>query len=91
MSDEKYARSIALLCPTCGRDQFVFDDETSSNEHRIVTCNNCGKTMTQADLIEANHEQIDSEKEAMTSEVIADFKKSLSKSIGSNKHLRIKL
>ena len=30
MSDDKYNRSINLLCPTCGSDQFEYDDDDMS-------------------------------------------------------------
>ena len=45
MSDDKYNRSINLLCPTCGSDQFEYDDDDMS----LVKCASCEREMTKDD------------------------------------------
>ena len=72
MDAEKYNRSISLLCPTCGNDQFQYDDE---NELVPVICQRCKAEISRDDLIEANAENIEINK----SEIIRELKKDVQK------------
>lgn len=68
MLDDKYGRSVSLLCPTCGSDQFKYDDEGSPE----VTCASCGLQTTKDDLIRSNSENIDLHVNEMTDEILKD-------------------
>ena len=72
MGAEKYNRSISLLCPTCGHDQFQYDDE---DELIPVTCQQCEIEMSRDDLIEANAENIEINKNEVIGEVTNDIQK----------------
>ncbi|MGB4441675.1 MAG: hypothetical protein WBJ62_05565 [Coriobacteriia bacterium] len=91
MDDEKYKRSVKLLCPTCGEDQFSFEDES---DVAPVTCVNCGRQMSRDDLIRENSELVEHNVAEMTQEVVADFSKALNKSLRAafkgNKNIRFK-
>lgn len=49
-------RHLTLLCPTCGSDQLIFDDE---DESALVTCATCGRQTTRDELIGDNSESIE--------------------------------
>lgn len=72
MDAEKYNRSISLLCPTCGNDQFQYDDE---NELAPVTCQQCKTEVSREDLIEANAENIEINKDEIIGELQKDVQK----------------
>ena len=48
MIDDKYNRSISLLCTTCGGEQFEFDGEESTT----FKCGACGLEIEKEALIE---------------------------------------
>ena len=91
MDDEKYRRSVKLLCPTCGEDQFSFEHEGA---FAPVGCANCGRQMTRDDLIRENSEVIEHSVAEMGQEVAADLSKELNKSLRAafrgNKNIRFK-
>lgn len=72
MDAEKYNRSISLLCPTCGNDQFKYDDE---NELLSVICQQCKTEISRDDLIEANAENIEINKDEIIRELEKDVQK----------------
>lgn len=80
----KYDRAVTLMCPTCGDTQFEHDEH---DENVAVTCVSCGLKITRTDLIEANSENISGQVEQIKSEVVADMKAQLQKSL---KGFRIK-
>lgn len=91
MDDGKYDRQVKLLCPTCGSDQFSFDDE---DEDGPVKCANCGREMSRDDLIRENTENIEAHVAEIGEEVTADIAKELNKSLRDafkgSKHIRFK-
>ncbi|PWE17749.1 hypothetical protein DDZ18_08835 [Marinicauda salina] len=66
MNDEKYSRRVNMICPTCGGDQFAYDEAGE-----IATCAGCEREITRDALIAENSEAIEAEKAAM----LADIKK----------------
>lgn len=74
----KYDRAVTLICPTCGDTQFESDEH---DENAAVTCVSCGLQITHTDLIEANGENISGQVEQIKSEVVADIKAQLQKSL----------
>ncbi len=91
MDEEKYERHLSLLCPTCGSDQFIFDDE---DESAPVTCTTCGRKTTRDELISDNSENIELHNADMGREVMADAAKELNKTLRhafrGNKNVRFK-
>jgi len=71
MSDDKHNRSISLLCPTCGSDQFEYDEADMS----VVKCASCEREMTKDDLIEENSENIQINVEEVKKEIKTDIEK----------------
>ncbi|MUK26588.1 ECs_2282 family putative zinc-binding protein [Aliivibrio fischeri] len=70
MSNSKYDRSIALMCPTCGNRELPVDE----NEEMIV-CGGCNREFTEDELIHENSEVIEAEIEEITEEILDDFNK----------------
>ncbi|MHB1416290.1 MAG: ECs_2282 family putative zinc-binding protein [Chloroflexota bacterium] len=91
MDEDKYGRSVTLLCSTCGSDQFAFDDESDS---AAVTCANCGRQTTRDELIRENSENIELHVADIGEEATADSAKKLNKSLRDafkgNKNIRFK-
>ena len=93
MDSEKYNRSIALFCPTCGGTIFEFEhgvDETIE----IATCAKCGRELPKDELIRENEENISEHVEEIGKEVVKDIaedlKKSLKNAFRDSKHIKIK-
>ncbi len=93
MGDDKYGRSVTLLCPTCGGSQFAYD-EGSDEIMGIVKCASCDREMTKDDLIQENREIISENAKEIGHEVVRDLaherKKSLKKSFQGSKNIKIK-
>lgn len=91
MDGGRYDREVSMLCPTCGSDQFSYDDEADEAD---VTCANCGKTMTREELIRENSENIDLQLvdtgEQITRDVAKELNQSLKKAFRGNKNIRFK-
>jgi len=90
---EKYNRSVSMLCPTCGLDQFA-TREGSVDDALLVTCTSCGLEITKDDLVRANSENIDEQlnevKEQLARDVEQELKKSLGDAFKGNKYIKIK-
>lgn len=85
---EKYNRSVTMLCPTCGESQFEYDQETLADDSPIK-CKRCEATMTKAQLMEANRENISVHVDEMGKELVEDLRKDLKRILGGNKFLKI--
>lgn len=48
-------RQISMLCPTCGGKDFIFDEH---DENGPVTCSQCERQLTRAELVAENSELI---------------------------------
>jgi transcription elongation factor Elf1 len=77
---EKYARSVGLLCPTCGSDQFSHSGEVS-DDYSIVTCTGCGRQMTREELVRENSENVDGHLANMAMEITGDLQQEINKSL----------
>lgn len=90
---DKYNRSVSLLCPTCGGNQFSHDDADASTG-ALVKCETCGLEISKDDLIRANSESVDEHVKEIGQEVVKDIEKelhdSLKKAFGGSKNFRIK-
>lgn len=86
MNDDKYSRSVHLLCPTCGADQFEHDDE----EDGTVKCTSCEREMTRDELVRENEENIQVNVDEVKSEVKKDLEKSIKDIFKKSKHFTIK-
>ena len=90
MNGDEYTRRVTLVCPTCGGDQFSFEDDGESP----VTCANCGRQMSRDDLMMANRETIDAQVDDIGAQVTKDaaeqLRKALRDAARGNKNLRFK-
>lgn len=75
MDADKYNRSVSLLCPTCGGDQFEF--EGSDETVQAAKCASCGREFTKDELIEENSENISVNVEEMGKEITKYFAKEM--------------
>lgn len=88
MDADKYNRTVSLLCPTCGHDQFSHEGESSSNQ--VVTCARCGLQLTREELIERNQENIHLNVKDIEKQVVGDLKAELTKAFRGSKFLKVK-
>lgn len=65
---EKYSRNVALLCPTCGGDQFEHQDGAET-----LTCAKCERKFTKDELIHENSEKISIQTKEVGNEVAKDI------------------
>ena len=77
-----YKRTITLLCPLCGNDQFESLDveegeELDAPDTIRFKCSDCKSIFTKAELIENNNESIESSIDEVKEEVIKDLEKKL--------------
>ena len=93
MDVEKYNRSVALICPTCGYTQFG-SSEPMNSETELVTCASCGRELTRDELILENTENIDEHVKEMgkevTEELGRELKKQLAAALKGNKFIKVK-
>lgn len=78
------SRSVSLLCPVCGNDQFSavdndFEDLSDAPDETRVKCSDCGAIRTKAELIEENQEIINANIEDIKKEAISEIEKELKK------------
>ena len=73
MDDAKYNRSVTLLCPTCGSDQFSKVGGVDGTIE-LTKCASCGREMTKDDLISENSENISGQMDEMKKEVVDDIR-----------------
>jgi len=86
MSNKDYGRSVNLLCPTCGGDQFEYDGE----EAAFFTCTSCQREIAKDDLIDENSENIHVNASEVIEEVKKDFEKQIRDMFKYNKFIKIK-
>ena len=88
-----YVRNVALICPTCGGDQFSFVS-SGDGARDLQSCSGCGREITRAELIRENSENIDEHMKEVASEVKADaanmLKKQLAVAFKGSKFIKIK-
>lgn len=89
MDADKYARSVKMLCPTCGNTDFEHGSENSP-----LRCVGCDRVFEREELIRENGEIIEAELDEMKAEVMRDAKKELHDTLrkafkGSN-HIKFK-
>ena len=70
-------RQVALLCPTCGNDQFEYsdDEEDESDDSSIIRCSDCGFECTKTEIIEMNQELINNNIEEVQEELMKELMK----------------
>ena len=72
-----YSRSLQMLCPTCGCNQF---EQQGCNDQLV--CADCGLTITRGDLQASNGERINAALKAQKREVFRDMQKDWKKMLG---------
>lgn len=88
MDVDKYNRTVSLLCPTCGHDQFPHNIESSSNQ--LVTCARCGLQLTREELIERNQENIHFNVKEIEKQFVGDLKTELIKAFCGSKFIKVR-
>lgn len=83
----KYDRTISMLCPTCGGNQFDYGDTEESPE---VTCSSCGLTLEREELIRRNEAHISDHVEAVKIDVLKDVQAQFRQAFKGNKNFRLK-
>jgi uncharacterized Zn finger protein (UPF0148 family) len=88
---EKYSRSIAMQCPTCGNTDFKYDSEDNSGP---IECNSCNRVMTREELMTENGAHIEAHLEELKKDVVKDVRDDLSatlrKAFSGSKYIKIK-
>lgn len=75
-------RNVALLCPTCGNDQFSKENAYDDTDDRaIFKCSDCNSTYTRSELLELNQELINSNIEEIQEEAVEEFGKEFNKAL----------
>ena len=72
---------VALTCPTYGCTE-LYETPAAGQDFTddwIITCANCGRTLTRAELIEANGESIDMTVSDMGDDIVDALAKDLEK------------
>lgn len=89
MDADKYARSVKMLCPTCGNTNFEHDSENSP-----LRCVGCDRVFEREELSRENGEIIEAELDEMKADVVRDarreFQDTLRKAFKSSKHIKFK-
>lgn len=75
MDAGKYNRSVGLICPTCGGDQFAYDGDADTVES--MKCASCDREFSREELMEANSENIAANVEEMGREITKDAAKEM--------------
>lgn len=89
MDDEKYSRSVKLICSTCASGDFEY--ESDEGPYRCVSCD---RVFTRDELIGDNGHIIEAEVKEMGAEVVKDAQKELNamlrKAFSGSKHIKFK-
>lgn len=76
-------KTVALLCPLCGNDQFIFSDENDNScdfsNAVSMRCSDCGPVFAKQELLDANKEIIDNAMHEMTQDVAKEITKEFKK------------
>lgn len=93
MNPEKYNRSVNLLCPTCGCNQFSYD-EGGDEAIQVMTCASCDREFNRDELILENSENIAEHlseiKQEVSKDLTDEIRKSLKQAFSGNKNIRFK-
>ena len=89
MDDERYSRSVRMVCSTCASGDFDFESEDGP-----YRCTSCDRVFTHEELVRENGHIIDPEVEEMGAEVLKDAEKEidamLRKAFSGSKHIKFK-
>ena len=90
MDAEKYNRSIALHCSTCGGTDFEYDKA----EGGPIRCTSCDREFTRGELIRENGATIEAQVDEVKKEIVSDMQKDLHdrlrKSFSGSKYIKFK-
>ena len=89
MDSDKYARSVSLMCPTCGHKDFEFEEGGDA-----ARCTSCDRSCSRDKLIRENSLLIEAEVEDLKAELLKDvtseLRDSLKKAFRGSKHVTFK-
>lgn len=90
MDADKYNRSIALHCSTCGGTDFEYDEADDGP----IRCIGCDREFTREELIRENGATIEAQVDEVKKEIVTDMQKELNdrlrKSFSGSKYIKIK-
>jgi uncharacterized Zn finger protein (UPF0148 family) len=82
-------REVALLCPTCGSNQFRFEQGSE-----FVECDSCQRRLQKDELVRENQEAIQEGGRELAREAIGvaqkEFKESLRRAFAGSKYIKIR-
>lgn len=87
MDDQKYNRTVEMLCPTCGESSYSGDD---GSDEVVLTCGSCGLRLTKAELIEANSQNISGHVNQVKKAAMDDMRQALRNAFKGNKNFKLK-
>lgn len=65
MNSSKFQKNVPLLCPTCGGDDFLFEEDKE-----LVECIGCGLVISKDELAYENTEMIEAEMKKTVEDVL---------------------
>lgn len=91
MDENKYARSVSLICSTCGSTDFEYDKERDEGP---IRCASCDRVFSRGELVRENGANIDAHVEEIGNEVAKDLERELNasfrKAFSGSKHIRFR-
>ncbi|WP_165062323.1 hypothetical protein [Adlercreutzia sp. ZJ154] len=75
---------VALTCPTCGFTEFAYETPAPGQgftDDWVFTCGHCERSLSRAELIEANAESIDTTVSDMGDDIVDALAKDLKKAL----------
>lgn len=79
-------RSVSMLCPVCGNDQFEslnpeWDDFSDAPDDIEFRCSDCGKIITKEDLLSENSEIIEFAIDELNNDAVKEIENELKKAL----------
>lgn len=79
-------RSVSMLCPVCGNDQFEslnpeWDDFSDAPDDIKFRCSDCGKIITKEDLLSENSEIIEFSIDELKNDAVKEIENELKKAL----------
>lgn len=86
MTMKDMERTIKMLCPVCGNDQFEslddkFPELNEAPDEVKIRCADCGGEYTKEELIRENSEKISVAIDDFTSDIVKEVEKDLAKAL----------
>ena len=87
MDADRYARTIAMRCSTCGGTDFEYDADLPDGP---IRCVGCDRIFDRQELIDENGATIEAHVDEVKSEIMGDVRKNFRDAFKGNKYIKIK-